>query len=76
MFNLFFLQSFPFLIFLKIALLIFDLFFIVFLLIVLKQVMSMNSIVNEVHDAFVLKTLSVISVIFGLSLFLTALVIL
>jgi hypothetical protein len=76
MLNFFFSQTFPLLIFLKIGLLIFDLFFIVFLFIVLKQIISMNNLVSEVHDAFIFKTAAVINIIIALSLFLTAIAIL
>jgi len=76
MFNFFFFQTFQLLILLKITLLIFDLFFIVFLFIVFKQVASTNSLINEIHDAFILKTIAIVNLIIALSLFFVAIAIL
>lgn len=50
--------------------------FTVFLLIVFKQAVSMNAIVNDENDSLILKLIAFILLIGSLSLFLAALVIL
>lgn len=50
--------------------------FTVFLLVVFKQVISMNAIVNDKNDSLLLKLIAFVLLISSLSLFLLALVIL
>ncbi|PIR79810.1 MAG: hypothetical protein COU25_03520 [Candidatus Levybacteria bacterium CG10_big_fil_rev_8_21_14_0_10_35_13] len=50
--------------------------FIIFLIVVVRQVYSMNTIVHDIHDEFIIKSAAIILFIISLSLFLTALVIL
>lgn len=50
--------------------------FTVFLLVVFKQVISMNAIVSDENDSLLLKLIAFILLMSSLSLFLTALVIL
>ena len=50
--------------------------FTVFLIVVARQVFSMNTIVHDTHDEFILKAASIALFIASLSLFLTAIVIL
>ena len=49
---------------------------ILFLLVVLIQVISMERVIREIHDSIMLKLLATIILLFSISLFLTALVIL
>ena len=60
----------------KIFFLMVNLLFTVFLIVVVRQVFSMNTIVHDVHDEFILKTTAVILLVISISLFLTAIVIL
>jgi hypothetical protein len=60
----------------KIGFLAVDLMFIIFLLVVIKQVFSMNTIVHDINDSAIIKSGSVILFVFALSLFLAALAIL
>ncbi len=53
-----------------------DLMFILFLIVVYRQVTLMQALVNDTNDSFVLKSIIVILIIGAVSLFLTALVIL
>lgn len=48
----------------------------VFLLVVLRQVLQMNTLINDTHDSILLKLVALVLLISSLSLFLTALVIL
>lgn len=48
----------------------------IFLLVVLRQVLQMNSLVNDLNDAIILKLVSFILLMSSLSLFFVALVIL
>lgn len=61
---------------LKIGFLVFDLFFMIFLIIVIKQVFSMNTLVRDENDAGILKTFSILLIIAAFSLFLVSLAIL
>lgn len=60
----------------KIIFLFLDFFLIVFLFFVFRQILSMNTIVENTNDAPMLKTGIFILLMIALSLFLTAIVIL
>lgn len=60
----------------KIFFLVTSLLFTIFLIVVVRQVFSMNTIVHDIHDEFIIKAAAIILLIISLSLFLTALVIL
>ncbi|OGH06402.1 MAG: hypothetical protein A2171_02310 [Candidatus Levybacteria bacterium RBG_13_35_9] len=60
----------------KVFFLVANLLFTIFLIVVLRQVYSMNTIVHDIHDEFIIKSAAIILLIISLSLFLTALVIL
>ena len=60
----------------KILSLVVSTLFTVFLIVVIRQVFSMNTIVHDIHDELIIKTTAIILFIISLSLFLTALVIL
>lgn len=60
----------------KVFYLVFDLLILIFLLVVLRQVSSMRTIVNDTNDSSVLRSTAIILLIISISLFLTALVIL
>lgn len=60
----------------KIFFLVVTLLFTIFLIVVVRQVYSMNTIVHDIHDEFIIKSSAIILLIISLSLFLTALVIL
>ena len=60
----------------KISFLAISVLFTVFLIVVIRQVFSMNTIVHDIHDELIIKTTAIILFIISLSLFLTALVIL
>lgn len=62
--------------FIKIGFLIANFLYIIFAFIILNQVVSMNNIISEVHASSILKTIAVLNIVFALSLFLIALVIL
>ena len=62
--------------FIKIIFLILDFMLVVFLVIVLKQVFSMNTIVNDSNDSLSLKLGAFILFIIAVSLFVATLVIL
>lgn len=49
---------------------------IVFLVVVFRQVISMNTLVHEANDSFILKFFAFILIILSISLFFAALVIL
>lgn len=68
-----FIQS---LILFKIFFLTLSLFYTIFLLIVLKQVNSMNAVISEEGPSTVLKTIAIMNIALSVALFLTALVIL
>lgn len=53
-----------------------DLMFILFLIVVFRQVTLMQSLVNVTNDSFILKSIIIALIIGSVSLFLTALVIL
>ena len=72
----FFNQIFTSLSFLKIGFLTADAFYIVFAVVVLTQIISMRSIVSEVHSSPLLKAIAILDIVFALSLFLAAFVIL
>jgi len=61
---------------LKTGILVFDLFFMIFLIVVIKQVFSMNTLVKDENDAGVLKASSIFLLIAAFSLFLISLAIL
>jgi hypothetical protein len=60
----------------KVFFLVVSLLFTIFLVVVLRQVISMQTIINDTNDSFVLKSVALALLIISLSLFLTALVIL
>jgi hypothetical protein len=62
--------------FIKTGFLAVDLCFILFLLVAARQVFAMNKIINDDNDSFFVKTSVLLLLIFAVSLFLTALVIL
>ena len=62
--------------FVKIGFLVVDFAFALFLVIVLRQVYTMNTVVNDSHDSSIVKTAAFLLLIIAVSLFLTALVIL
>lgn len=72
----FFNQLFTSLPLLKVSFLVGDAFYIIFALVILNQVISMTNIVSDIHSSAVLKIIAIINLIFALSLFLIALVIL
>ena len=77
MFNLTYFFSAGFFILLtKLSFLIISLLLFIFLLVVFKQVLSLNTIIDDGNDSYVIKAGALILIILGLSLFLTALVIL
>ena len=61
---------------LKIGFLIVDLFTIVFLLVVLKQISSMNHIIHDSNDFSFIKTFALLLILIAISLFVVCLVIL
>lgn len=61
---------------LKIGFLVIDLFYIIFLLILLDRIKSMSKIVREEHDAVVLRSVAVFKILASISLFLLALAVL
>jgi hypothetical protein len=62
--------------FAKVGFLAVDFFFVIFLIVALKQVYAMNSIVGGTGNPFVVKLIAIILLLISVSLFLTALVIL
>lgn len=60
----------------KVFILATDLMFILFLIVVFRQVTLMQSLVNDINDSFVLKSIIIALIVGSVSLFLTALVIL
>jgi hypothetical protein len=62
--------------FAKIGFLAIVLFFIIFLIIAVRQVFAMNTIVSESNTSFVVKAAILLLFVVAVSLFLTALVIL
>lgn len=60
----------------KVFFLIIDFIFIIFLFIALRQFIYMNKIINDLNDSPILKSIATLLLIFAISLFLTALVIL
>ncbi len=48
----------------------------IFLLVVFKQILSMNAIVKDTNDSIILKTVALILLVSSLSLFLVSIVIL
>lgn len=60
----------------KIIFLIFIFMAVVFMAIVFKQVLSLNTIVDDKNDSFILKEIALILLLLCVSLFLTAIVIL
>jgi hypothetical protein len=48
----------------------------VFLVVLLKQIISMNEIVHDTNDSIILRTVSIILLVISVSLLLTSLVIL
>lgn len=61
---------------LKMGFLFVDLLFIFFLIILVKQVFSMNQIINDTNDSAFVKSGAIFLLIIAVSLFLVALVIL
>ena len=62
--------------FIKLIFLILDFMFVIFLVVVIKQVFSMNTIVNDTNDSLVLKLGAFLLFGIAVSLFVAALVIL
>jgi hypothetical protein len=60
----------------KIGFLTVNFIFIIFLVIVLKQIQAMNTIVSNANDSAIIKLAATLLLIIAVSLFLTALVIL
>lgn len=60
----------------KLALLIFLGLYIILALVIFNQVNVMNKLIHEVRDSDILKIIIIIFIVFAISLFLTALVIL
>lgn len=60
----------------KMSFLVVDFVYFIFLLIVLNRVSSMNRLIKETHDAFILKSIAVFNLLLAASLFLLALAIL
>lgn len=60
----------------KAAFLILNLILIVFLLVVLQQVFAMSSVITDVFDSGIIRTIAIALLVISVSLFLTALVIL
>ena len=61
---------------LKIGFLVVDLFTVVFLLVVLKQISSMNHIIHDSNDFSFIKTFALLLILIAISLFVVCLVIL
>lgn len=61
---------------LKIIFLLVDIFYIIFLFILLNRVLSMSKIVREEHDEVILKSVVIFKIFLAISLFLLALAIL
>jgi hypothetical protein len=61
---------------LKIGFLVIDFAFVIFLIVVIKQIQTMHTIVNDSNDSSIIKTAAFLLFIIAVSLFLTALVIL
>ena len=61
---------------LKIGFLIINALYIIFVFVVLSQIDSMDNIITEMNSAIIVKIAGVLNVIFAISLFLAALVIL
>jgi hypothetical protein len=60
----------------KVGFLAVDFFFILFLVVAVRQVYAMNSIISGSGNPFIVKLIAVILLLISISLFLTALVIL
>lgn len=60
----------------KVGFLILDVFYIVFLFILLNRIYSMERIFKEKHDQVILKSIAVFKILLALSLFLLGLAIL
>ena len=60
----------------KLGFLIADLFAIIFLFVVIKQISSMNHIIHDSNDYVFIKTLSLLLILIAISLFIVCLVIL
>jgi hypothetical protein len=60
----------------KTGFLVADVIFVIFLIVVIKQVLTMNTIVSNDNDSSLIKSASFLLLIINVSLFLTALVIL
>jgi hypothetical protein len=60
----------------KVGFLAVDFFFVLFLVVALRQVYAMNSIISGSGNPLVVKTAAILLLIIAISLFLTALVIL
>lgn len=61
---------------LKIGFLVADLFAIIFLLVVLKQIMSMDHIIHDSNDFTFIKSITFLLILIAISLFIICLVIL
>lgn len=60
----------------KVAFLIVDIFYIVFLFVLLNRIYSMERIFREKHDQIILKSITVFKILLAISLFLLGLAIL
>lgn len=65
-----------FALFIKIGFLALNLFFIIFLLIAVRQVFAMDTIINDASNSIIIKGAIILLLLLSISLFLTALVIL
>lgn len=65
----------PFIV-LKIGFLVVDLFYIIFLFILLNRILSMNKIVKEVHDEVIIRSIAIFKILLAISLFLLAIAVL
>lgn len=60
----------------KIGFLILDIFYVVFLFILLNRIFSMERIFREEHDQVILRSIAVFKILLAISLFLLALAVL
>ena len=60
----------------KIVFLFFNLAYIIFLLVVLTQIISMERVIKEIHDAMILKAIILTNIVLSIFLFVLAFAIL
>lgn len=61
---------------LKIGFLVVDLFYIVFLFILLNRILSMSEIVKEEHEEVIIRSIAIFKILLAISLFLLGLAVL